>query len=66
MKRKAVWAGTMEALGAVEVQLHSFLPMALDKGKWSASRPARFTPGTHRVRVKSPCCVPCYGPPLRA
>lgn len=36
----------MEALGAVEVQFHSFLPMALDKGKWSASRPARFTPGT--------------------
>jgi hypothetical protein len=36
----------MKALGAVEVQLHPFLPIALDEGKYSASRPARFAPGT--------------------
>jgi len=37
----------------VEVQLHSFLISALDKGVWSTLRPGRFTPekspGTHRT-----------------
>jgi hypothetical protein len=27
----------------LEIQLHAFLNLALDGGKWSASRPSRFT-----------------------
>jgi hypothetical protein len=31
--------------GGVEVQLHTFLTLALDGGKWSASRSCRYNPG---------------------
>jgi hypothetical protein len=31
--------------GGVEVQIHVFLTSVLDGGKWSVSRPRRFTPG---------------------
>jgi len=30
----------------MEVQLHAFLTLALDGGKWLASCPGRLTPGT--------------------
>jgi len=38
----------------VEVQIHTFLTLALDRGEWSASRPAAFipwqrTPGTRCI-----------------
>jgi hypothetical protein len=37
----------------VQVQLHSFLTLALDGGEWSTSRLGRFTPrketGTHYI-----------------
>jgi len=41
--------------GGVEVQLHAFLILTLDGGKWSISRPGRFNPekgvpGTHSTR----------------
>jgi hypothetical protein len=44
----------MKAYWGVEVYLYSFLTSALDGGKWSASRPGRFTArekasGTHRI-----------------
>jgi hypothetical protein len=32
-------------IGATEVQLRPFVTLALDRGKWSASCPDRFTPG---------------------
>jgi hypothetical protein len=35
----------MKAYGGVNVQIHVFLNSALEEGKWSASRPCRFTPG---------------------
>jgi hypothetical protein len=35
----------MKAYGGVDVQIHVFLTSALFGGKWSASRPGRFTPG---------------------
>jgi hypothetical protein len=35
----------MKAHGGVEVEIHSFLPSALDEGEWSASRPVRITIG---------------------
>jgi hypothetical protein len=35
----------MKTYGGVEIQLHAFLTLALYGGKWSASRPGRFTPG---------------------
>jgi hypothetical protein len=40
--------------GGVEIQLHAFLATELDGGKWTASRPGRFTlgeraSGTHCV-----------------
>jgi len=34
-----------EEVWGMEVKLHAFLTSALDGGKWSASRPCRFTPG---------------------
>jgi hypothetical protein len=35
----------MKAHGKVDVYIHTFLTSALAGGKWSASRPGRFTPG---------------------
>jgi hypothetical protein len=35
----------MKAYGGVDVYVHIFLTSALAGGKWSASRPCRFTPG---------------------
>jgi hypothetical protein len=35
----------METYGGVGVMTHVFLTYALVQGEWSASRPARFTPG---------------------
>jgi hypothetical protein len=39
----------MKAYGGVGVQIHIFLTSALVWGEWSASRPGRFTPGTHWI-----------------
>jgi hypothetical protein len=39
----------MKAYGGVDVQLHIFLTSALAGDEWSASRPGRFTPGTHWI-----------------
>jgi hypothetical protein len=35
----------MKAYGGVDVKIQVFLTSALVGGKWSASRPCRFTPG---------------------
>jgi hypothetical protein len=35
----------MKTYGEVAVQIHVFLTSALVGGEWSASLPARFTPG---------------------
>jgi hypothetical protein len=35
----------MKVYGGVDVYTHIFLTSAVDGGEWSASRPARFTPG---------------------
>jgi hypothetical protein len=37
----------MEAYGGVDVQIHIFLTSALAGSEWSASRPGRYTIGTH-------------------
>jgi hypothetical protein len=37
----------MKVHGGVDVQIHIFLTSALVEGERSASRPGRFTPGTH-------------------
>jgi hypothetical protein len=37
------------ACGGVGVQIHIFLTSALVGGEWSASRPCRFTSGTHWI-----------------
>jgi hypothetical protein len=44
----------MKTYWRAEIQLHAFLPSALDGGDWSALRPGRFTaseraPGTHWI-----------------
>jgi hypothetical protein len=39
----------MKAYGGVDVYIHVFLTSALVGGEWSASRPGRFTPGTHWI-----------------
>jgi hypothetical protein len=39
----------MKAYGGLDVYIHIFLTSALVGGEWSASRPARFTPGTHWI-----------------
>jgi hypothetical protein len=39
----------MKAYGGVDVSIHVFLTSALAGGEWSASRPCRFTPGTHWI-----------------
>jgi hypothetical protein len=35
----------MKAYGGVDIEILIFLTSALVGGKWSASRPGRFTPG---------------------
>jgi hypothetical protein len=39
----------MQAYGGVDVCVHVFFTSALVGGDWSASRPGRFTPGTHWI-----------------
>jgi hypothetical protein len=39
----------MKAYEVVDVQIHASLTSALAGGEWSASRPGRFTPGTHWI-----------------
>jgi hypothetical protein len=39
----------MKAYAGVDVSIHIFLTSAPVGGKWSASRPCRFTPGTHWI-----------------
>jgi hypothetical protein len=34
----------MKTYRGVEIQLHTFLTLALDGGEWSASHPSHFTP----------------------
>jgi hypothetical protein len=36
-------------MGGMDVEIHIFLTSALVGGEWSASRPGRFTPGTHWI-----------------
>jgi hypothetical protein len=43
----------MKAYGGVDVWIHTFLTSVLFGGKWSASRPGRFTPGTHWVTPRA-------------
>jgi hypothetical protein len=45
----------MKTDGGVEIQLHAFLILALDGGKWSVPKPGRFilgerNPGTDLIR----------------
>jgi hypothetical protein len=42
----------MKPCGRVHVQIHVLLTSALDTGRWSASRPYRFIPGTHWIGGK--------------
>ena len=44
VKNKVIPVHAMKHVGGAEVQLHSFVTSALDKGEWSNSRPDRFTP----------------------
>jgi hypothetical protein len=39
----------MKAYGGMDVYIHVFFTSALVADKWSASRPGRFTPGTHWI-----------------
>jgi hypothetical protein len=39
----------METYGGADLQIRVFLTSALVGGEWSASRPGRFTPGTHWI-----------------
>jgi hypothetical protein len=39
----------MKTKGTVDVYIHSFLTSALVEDEGSASRPGRFTPGTHCI-----------------
>jgi hypothetical protein len=39
----------MKAYGGVDVEIHINLTSALAGGEWSASRPCRFTLGTHWI-----------------
>jgi len=55
----------MNVFGQVEVQLHTFLTIALDRGEWSALCPSYFNPRertliTHR-RVSEPQNRAGYG-----
>jgi hypothetical protein len=40
----------MKATGKVEVQLHSFLTLAVDGGEWPASHFGHFAAGVHWIR----------------
>jgi hypothetical protein len=42
----------MKVYGGVDVENHVFLTSALVGGGWSASRPGRFTPGTHWIECR--------------
>jgi hypothetical protein len=45
----------MKVYGGVDVYIHIFLTSVLAGGDWSASRPGRFTPGTHWIkRLRGP------------
>jgi hypothetical protein len=44
----------MKAYGGVDLQIHILLTSALARGEWSASRPSRFTPGTHWIGWMDP------------
>ena len=64
LKLDKVVAHDMKEHSGVEVQIHSFLTLALDGGEWSNSRP--FTPGRRSLwgRDKSrfparPCILNC-------
>jgi hypothetical protein len=39
----------MKKYGGVDVEMKGFLTSTLVGGEWSASRPRRFTPGTHWI-----------------
>jgi hypothetical protein len=39
----------MKTCGVMDVWIRVFLTLVLVRGEWSASRPDRFTPGTHWV-----------------
>jgi hypothetical protein len=39
----------MKVYGGVDLQIHIFLTTAFVGGEWSASRPGRFTHGTHWI-----------------
>jgi hypothetical protein len=39
----------MKTYRGVDVWIHIFWTLALVGGEWSASRPCRFTPGTHFI-----------------
>jgi hypothetical protein len=39
----------MKTYRGVDVEIHIFLTSALARGKWSASGPCRFIPGTHWI-----------------
>jgi hypothetical protein len=39
----------MKVYGGVDISIHVFMTSALVGGEWSASRPGRFTIGTHWI-----------------
>ena len=53
-KAKPFLSKPLRHIGGEEVQLHSFLTSALDRCKWTASRPGCFVPGT---RVAGSHCM---------
>jgi hypothetical protein len=40
----------MKTYEGVDAEIHEFLTSALVGDEWSASRPGRFTPGTHLIK----------------
>jgi len=46
---KTVTKHSMKASGGTEIWPHTFLTTALDKNKWSYSRPGHLSPDTHLV-----------------
>jgi hypothetical protein len=53
-KSKTTPTQGMKVYGGVRVQLHTFFTSAINEGKWSASCPGRFVPGTHFIRLGGP------------